>query len=157
MTWKERIHKELDNGFYKSDIESLAGIPPNSLSSALSGKRELSKRAMLKLEKWLDSDKPDPLTFKGIKVKYVNGSKPESEVTNVDEVTPPDEPDLPKVPVIDKAKPNKGSELKNEAILKEISDIVDQKMPSGITTSIEKRIWNSEQQSRISKLQSQLK
>lgn len=58
------IQDLINYGFSKSDIEYLSGLSKNSLSSILSGKKNLSKKNELRLKRFLDSDIPDPLTFK---------------------------------------------------------------------------------------------
>ena len=63
MNILESIQELLDSGFSKSDIEHLSGITKNSLSSVLSGKRNLSKKNEIRLKRFLESDIPDPLTF----------------------------------------------------------------------------------------------
>jgi hypothetical protein len=60
----KEIESLINNGFSKSDIEYLSRISKNSLSSILSGKKNLSKKNELRLKRFLDSDIPDPLTFK---------------------------------------------------------------------------------------------
>lgn len=60
----QSLNELIEKGFSKTDIEYLAEIPKNSLSSILSQKRRLSKKSELKLKRFLDSDIPDPLTFK---------------------------------------------------------------------------------------------
>jgi hypothetical protein len=64
MNILESIQELLDSGFSKSDIEHLSGVTKNSLASVLSGKRGLSKKNEIRLKRFLESDIPDPLTFK---------------------------------------------------------------------------------------------
>ena len=64
MNILESLNELIEKGFSKTDIEYLAKIPKNSLSSILSEKRKLSKKSELKLKRFLDSDIPDPLNFK---------------------------------------------------------------------------------------------
>lgn len=64
MNILESLNELIERGFSKTDIEYLAKIPKNSLSSILSEKRKLSKKSELKLKRFLDSDIPDPLNFK---------------------------------------------------------------------------------------------
>lgn len=62
MDWKEQIQEQLDRGFSKYDLEKLIGLPENNLSGALKGTRSYSKKNMLKIERWLAGEKPDPLS-----------------------------------------------------------------------------------------------
>ena len=65
MDYKVLLETEISKGFSRSDLEYLIGLPKNNLSSFLNGKRLLSKKSFLKIERWLTSkDKPDPLNFK---------------------------------------------------------------------------------------------
>jgi hypothetical protein len=64
MSILESLKEIIEKGFSKTDIEYLAKIPKNSLSSILSEKRKLSKKSELKIKRFLDSDIPDPLSFK---------------------------------------------------------------------------------------------
>lgn len=56
------LKKDLEKGFSKRDLERLIGLPVNSLSNILSGKKKPSKKYSLKVEKWMVSKKPDPLS-----------------------------------------------------------------------------------------------
>jgi len=63
MDYIALLQTDIDNGFYKSDLEKLIGLPKNNLSGILKGDRKLSKKSILKIEKWVKSKKPDPLTL----------------------------------------------------------------------------------------------
>ncbi len=61
MDYKAILLEDLDRGFSKSDLEKLIGLPQNNLSGMLNGNREFSKKSKLKIEKWMASEKPNPL------------------------------------------------------------------------------------------------
>ena len=74
------LNNDLISGFSKSDLENLIGLPQNSLSGVLSGKKKLSKKSTLKIERWCASEKPDPLNLsieKKVKVKIRKVVRPE--------------------------------------------------------------------------------
>lgn len=58
----EIIKSDLEKGFKKTQLEKLIGLPENSLSGVLSGKKKLSRQSIIKIELWNKSEKPDPLT-----------------------------------------------------------------------------------------------
>ena len=57
----QAIKSDLENGFSKIDLERLIGLPKNSLSGVLAGSKKLSKKSILKIRKWDESEKPNPL------------------------------------------------------------------------------------------------
>jgi transcriptional regulator with XRE-family HTH domain len=59
----KELNKDLEKGFSKRDLEILIGLPKNSLSNILKGKKNPSKKYILKVEKWAASEKPDPLSL----------------------------------------------------------------------------------------------
>lgn len=61
MDFIELLKVDLSKGFSKKQLEELIGLPKNNLSSILKGERKLSKISMLKIEKWDNSEKPNPL------------------------------------------------------------------------------------------------
>lgn len=69
MSISEQIQAELDRGFTKADLEFLIGLPQNTLSGVLAGKREFSKKSEIKVAKFLASEKPDPFLFSRPKTK----------------------------------------------------------------------------------------
>jgi hypothetical protein len=69
------INKDLLSGFSKSDLENLIGLPQNSLSGVLTEKKKLSKKSRLKIERWVASEKPDPLNLVLEKRKVVKKPK----------------------------------------------------------------------------------
>lgn len=70
----DELRADLDKGYSKSDLEKLIGLPTNNLSGILKGNRNLSKKSILKIEKWMASEKPDPLNvfFKPKEIKDLN-------------------------------------------------------------------------------------
>ena len=58
----EIIKSDLEKGFKKTQLEKLIGLPENSLSGVLSGKKKLSRQSIIKIELWNKSEKPDPFT-----------------------------------------------------------------------------------------------
>lgn len=72
MNHIELLKKDLADGFSKSELETLIGLPQNVLSGIISGKRSLSKKSKLKIERFMTGEKPDPLNVKssdGVKLK----------------------------------------------------------------------------------------
>jgi len=63
MDYKAVLQSDLDKGFSKRDLEVLIGLPKNNLSGFMSSKRKFSKKSLLKIEKWENSEKPDPLSI----------------------------------------------------------------------------------------------
>lgn len=63
MNYKVVLLEDLAKGYSKSDLEKLIGLPKNNLSGILKGDRNLSKKSKLKIEKWMASVKPDPLSL----------------------------------------------------------------------------------------------
>jgi len=61
MDYITLLKADLEKGYSKSDLERLIGLPKNNLSGILKGDRKLSKKSMLKIEKWEVSEKPNPL------------------------------------------------------------------------------------------------
>lgn len=61
MNQIEIIKSDLEKGFKKTQLEKLIGLPENSLSGVLSGKKKLSRQSIIKIELWNKSEKPDPL------------------------------------------------------------------------------------------------
>ena len=61
MDYKKVIQDDLDRGFTKRDLEVLIGLPKNNLSAFMNGKKEFPKKALLRIERWEKSEKPDPL------------------------------------------------------------------------------------------------
>jgi|ERR1700690_1661988 len=57
----QEIKSDLEKGFSKVDLEKLIGLPQNCLSNVLKGNKVLSKKSILKIEKWSASNKPNPL------------------------------------------------------------------------------------------------
>ena|SRR5580765_6002834 len=55
------LNADLGKGFTKADLERLIGLPKNILSGVLKNGRPLSKKSLLKIEKWEASEKPNPL------------------------------------------------------------------------------------------------
>jgi hypothetical protein len=80
MDYVQLLKDEIASGFSKSDLEFLIGLPKNSLSGVINQGRPLSKKSKAKIEAFLQSDKPDPTTFKRIKEVVKENNKP--EVTN---------------------------------------------------------------------------
>lgn len=73
----EEIQKDLDSGFTKSDLERLIGLPMNTLSAIMNKKIPLSKLSHLKIIKWSQSEKPNPLTL----FRPTNKPKPKKKKT----------------------------------------------------------------------------
>ncbi len=71
-----KLQSDLNAGFTKSDLERLIGLPYNSLSGIMNGKREIPKLAILKIEKWNAGEKPDPLKIDRTKKKRVPKTTP---------------------------------------------------------------------------------
>jgi len=63
------IREDLDKGFSKKQLEELIGLPKNCLSNILSGKKKLSLISELKVKKFMENPKPDPLTLSTINKK----------------------------------------------------------------------------------------
>lgn len=63
MDYKVLLLADLEKGYSKSDLERLIGLPKNNLSGILKGDRKLSKKSELKIQKWNNSEKPDPLNI----------------------------------------------------------------------------------------------
>ena len=61
MDWKQVINADLSKGFSKSDLELLIGLPKNTLASLLTDKKKISKKSLLKIDKWNSSEKCSPL------------------------------------------------------------------------------------------------
>lgn len=80
----KELNKDLENGFSKRDLERLIGLPENCLSNILKGKKKLSRKSEIKIEKWAASEKPDPLTI-SVKIRshILNTEKGVMEV-NID-------------------------------------------------------------------------
>ena len=77
MDYIALLKEDLEKGYSKSDLEKLVGLPKNNLSGILKGDRKLSKKSMLKIDKWMASEKPNPLSVyfdksRGEIVKTVN-------------------------------------------------------------------------------------
>lgn len=74
------LKNDLANGFSKRDLEVLIGLPKNSLASILTGKRTLSLKSQLKIKKWEESEKPNPLelNFEKMLNQIVDENKAES-------------------------------------------------------------------------------
>lgn len=70
----DKIKQELDKGFSIRDLEILIGLPKNSLSSVLAGKKKLSKVSQRKSERYLENptDFFEYLTIKELNKKVVN-------------------------------------------------------------------------------------
>ncbi len=79
MDYVQLLKAEIASGFSKSDLEFLIGLPKNSLSGVINQGRPLSKKSKAKIETFLKSDKPDPVTFKKIKEVVKENSKPENK------------------------------------------------------------------------------
>jgi len=57
----DKIRQELERGFTKRELEILMGIPKNNLSSILIGKREISKKGLIRIKKYFELEvKPMP-------------------------------------------------------------------------------------------------
>lgn len=69
MNHIELLKKDLADGFSKSELETLIGLPQNVLSGIISGKRSLSKKSKLKIERFMTGAKPDPLKLEPSKIK----------------------------------------------------------------------------------------
>jgi len=78
MDYVQLLKDEIASGFSKSDLEFLIGLPKNSLSGVINQGRPLSKKSKAKIEAFLQSDKPDPTTFKRIKEVVKENNKPEN-------------------------------------------------------------------------------
>lgn len=65
--FNEKIKADLDKGFSKTQLEILIGLPLNSLSGIMAGKKKLSKKSILRFQRWNESEKPDPLTVKVVR------------------------------------------------------------------------------------------
>lgn len=74
MNYVDILKKNLENGFSKSSLERLIGLPKNCLSGVINSGKKLSKISELKIEKWEASEKPDPLNLKEPKL-FVSGNK----------------------------------------------------------------------------------
>jgi hypothetical protein len=61
MDLLNQINSELKRGFSKSELERLIGLPKNSLSGVLLGGKKLSKKSELKVQRFMTSEKPNPL------------------------------------------------------------------------------------------------
>lgn len=64
MDFITELNKDLANGFSKSDLEKLIGLPKNSLSGVLRGSKKLSKKSQIKIDVWSKSEKPNPIDLK---------------------------------------------------------------------------------------------
>lgn len=58
----EFLERDLEKGYSKSDLERLIGLPKNNLSGILKGKKKISRKCELKIDKWEASEKPSPLS-----------------------------------------------------------------------------------------------
>ena len=79
MDYVQLLKDEIASGFSKSDLEFLIGLPKNSLSGVINQGRPLSKKSKAKIDVFLQSDKPDPTTFKRIKEVVKENNKPENK------------------------------------------------------------------------------
>jgi len=79
MNYEAILLAELDRGFSKADLERLIGLPKNNLSGILKGDRNLSKKSQLKIDKWMASEKPDPLQVFFVKEKVKENNLPENK------------------------------------------------------------------------------
>ncbi|HEY9342365.1 MAG TPA: hypothetical protein VIQ23_12340 [Hanamia sp.] len=86
----KELEKDLLSGFSKRDLETLIGLPQNSLSNVLSGKKKLSKKSVAKIEKWSSSEKPDPFFLPGKKGDTEKSIKDFTKPSNV--IKPFDQP-----------------------------------------------------------------
>jgi hypothetical protein len=67
MNYVIELQKDLAKGFSMSELEVLIGLPMNSLSAVIKGKRVLSKKSRVKVDRWMSGVKPDPLLMnKGV-------------------------------------------------------------------------------------------
>ena len=79
----KELEKDLLSGFSKRDLETLIGLPQNSLSNVLSGKKKLSKKSEAKIEKWSLSEKPDPFLLSGKRGNTENRVKDFTNPSNI--------------------------------------------------------------------------
>lgn len=56
----EQLKKLVENGVKKSELEEGAGLPSNSLSSVLSGKKEMPDSWVEKIENYFSTNKNSP-------------------------------------------------------------------------------------------------
>lgn len=61
MDFIQILKEDLGNGYSKSDLEKLIGLPQNCLSGIIKGDKKLSRKSELKIGKWEASEKPNPL------------------------------------------------------------------------------------------------
>lgn len=86
MDLLNQISSELKRGFSKSDLERLIGLPKNSLSGVLMGGKKLSKKSELKVQRFIASDKPDPLEMKLAIMKIERPKKAKGRLISEEEL-----------------------------------------------------------------------
>lgn len=152
------LKDDLANGFSKRDLEVLIGLPKNSLASILTNKRTLSLKSQLKIKRWNESEKPDPLelSFEKKVEKVLDNNKSE-----IDKVVN----DSAELGVSIYKTTDNGIKhvdpLSDEGdmvmqIADQIKAIRAEKIPEHRNTRIGRISWNDEQQKRISELQAKL-
>jgi hypothetical protein len=141
------LKDDLANGFSKRDLEVLIGLPKNSLASILTNKRTLSLKSQLKIKRWNESEKPDPLDITKDAMKEMELAKIKSEYKGGASGQRIDIEELEQ-PALDESQIN--------AIRDQIKAIRAEKIPDHRNTRIGRISWNDEQQKRISELQAKL-
>jgi len=79
MDYIKVLSEDLEKGYSKADLERLIGLPKNNLSGILKGDRKLSKKSQLKIEKWMASEKPNPLEISLVKEKVKENDLPKNK------------------------------------------------------------------------------
>ena len=74
----DKIKQELERGFTKRELEVLMGIPKNNLSGILKGKKKISAKGLIRIQKYFDLEKMPIPSEKIEKVKrmVIENNKP---------------------------------------------------------------------------------
>lgn len=154
----QALKSDLDKGFSKSDLERLIGLPKNSLSGIIAGHKCLSKKSELKVQRFMESEKPNPLELVLDKYTpkvsavmddiFMHGTA--ISKTSVDEMG---EVKTERIDPISEEGFNIQGRMAIEAQIKAIEA---EKLPKGRDTHIGRKSFKIEQQNRINELKKQL-
>lgn len=138
------LQDDLNNGFSKSQLERIIGLPKNCLSGVLKGDKKLSKKSVLKIEKWEKSEKPNPL-----------GILPSSPGTlRIDALV---NPGLIRDLKFHPANTDAAKNIEDKkTILEQIEAIRKEVIPKDRDTALGRKSWKLEQKKRIDELEKQL-
>lgn len=63
MDYKQVLEADIKRGFTKKELEILIGLPENNLAGFLKGNKKFTQKNLARIERWEQSNKPDPLTL----------------------------------------------------------------------------------------------